>query len=213
MDRSRWVRAVGTVGGMVGGSRLLGALRDVLMASWFGTHPAMSAFVVAFTIPNLFRRLFGEGALSSSLVPVFMRLREQEGDASAWTLANRVLTFALVLLTTICLAGMAGIALALNWTPSGTTAQILRLTLGLLPYMVFICMTALAAGLLNSHHRFAWPAAAPWILNLVWILALLVVVPRLGGGPDRQILGVVGGILVAGVLQFGSQVPVLIRVD
>ncbi len=212
MERPRIFRAAGTVGGMVGGSRLLGAARDVLMAALFGTGPVMSAFAVAFTIPNLFRRLFGEGALSSSLVPVFMRIREQEGDGPAWTLANRILTFAFVLLSGLCVAGMAGLAVALaRLDPVGYPAQIARLTFWLLPYMVFICLAALAMGLLNSFHRFALPAAAPWILNLCWIAAAALVAPALGGGPERQIYAVVGGILIAGLLQFGIQVPALLR--
>ncbi|MFT5499354.1 MAG: putative peptidoglycan lipid II flippase, partial [Kiritimatiellia bacterium] len=92
MDRRKVIRSTGLVGGFTGLSRMLGLVRDVFMAGAFGTGPAMSAFVVAFTVPNLFRRLFGEGALSSAFVPVFVKTREKEGDASAWVLARKMFT-------------------------------------------------------------------------------------------------------------------------
>ena len=92
MENEKVIRSAGLVGGFTLLSRGLGLVRDVSMAAFFGTSLYMSAFVVAFTIPNLFRRLFGEGALSAAFVPVFVESRLQDGDTRAWILANKVIS-------------------------------------------------------------------------------------------------------------------------
>ena len=106
METGQTIRAAAVIGGFTTLSRILGLVRDVLMAGIFGTSLAMSGFVVAFTIPNLFRRLVGEGALSAAFVPVFVALRNKEGEASAWRLARGVFSLLFVILSLLCLAGM-----------------------------------------------------------------------------------------------------------
>src|SRR6056297_1625869 len=116
VESKKILKAAGTVGSFTALSRLLGLVRDVLMAGFFGTSLVMDAFVVAFTVPNLFRRLFGEGALSSAFVPVLVETRRKEGDRAAWDLANRVFILLAALLTLITLA----VILATGFIPAGS---------------------------------------------------------------------------------------------
>src|SRR5690554_5370700 len=103
MEHRKILRFAGLVSLLTALSRVLGLVRDVLLAVFFGTSGVLSAFVVAFTIPNLFRRLFGEGALASSFVPVFVDTRAASGDEAAWTLARRTVTLLTVTLGAIVL--------------------------------------------------------------------------------------------------------------
>ena len=98
-------KATGLVSGFTALSRVTGLVRDMMMSLFFGTSLAMSAFVVAFTIPNLFRRLFGEGALSAAFVPVFVKTRTREGDAGGWDMLQKVMSLLALTLTVITLVG------------------------------------------------------------------------------------------------------------
>ena len=200
------------VGGLTLVSRVLGLVRDFLTAGVFGTSLAMSAFVVAFRVPNLFRALFGEGALSSAFVPVFIQARRQEGDAVAWQLARKVITLVgLALLAVVFVGVVAAGLLARHSGLSDKFAMVFSLTRIMLPYMFFICLAALAMAILNSYHRFALPALTPSLLNLTWISFVLLVCPRLGATPEQQIYGLAWGVFTAGVLQLSLQVPALLR--
>ena len=210
MDAKKILRSVGTISGFTMLSRLLGLVRDVLMAGAFGTTLVMSAFVVAFTIPNLFRRLFGEGALSAAFVPVLIETREKEGGDEAWLFTNRVLSLLTVTLTAITLLIIAGAALIAGHA-GGRTAAILDLLQIMIPYMIFICLAAVSMGILNSFHHFAVPAFAPGILNILWIAAMLFAVPYLGETPEEKIRFVAWAIVLAGFLQWAVQWPVLRR--
>ena len=193
-------------------SRFLGLVRDVLMAGFFGTSQAMGGFVIAFTLPNLFRRLFGEGALSAAFIPVFIDTRAKEGLAAAWHLAHRVLSLLAVVLTLLTLAGVLLATAGLLWAePTGMTATVLRLSRIMLPYMIFICMVALCMAILNSFHHFAVPAATSSILNIVWIGTLLVLVPLVGETLEQKVTVVAWSVLVAGLLQLLVQYPILKR--
>lgn len=211
-DRSGVLRSAGVVSGLTTISRFLGYFRDILLAGAFGTSAAMSAFVVAYRIPNLFRALFGEGALSAAFIPVFVESRQNEGDAAAWRLARSVFTLIGVVLAAVVALGIvtATVILARNgMTPTiRLTWSLLRI---MLPYLLFICMAAVAMGALNAFHHFAVPAATPWILNLVQIGVIVFVCPHVGRTPEEQIYGVAWGIVLAGVLQWAAQVPVLLR--
>lgn len=212
MEQARVIRSAGLVGALTTISRLLGFVRDILLAGALGTSAAMSAFVIGYRVPNLFRALFGEGALSAAFIPVFVESRQREGDARAWQLARSV--FTLVGLTLLVLVGM-GIAVA---TVAGARPGLdpqTRLTWSLFrimaPYLLFICMAAVAMGALNAFDRFAVPAATPWVLNLVQIGMLLFVCPRLGTAPEERVYGVAWGVFAAGVLQWAMQAPPLLR--
>ena len=206
MEKGRLIRSAGIVSGFTALSRLLGLVRDVLMAGFFGTSLVMSAFVVAFTIPNLFRRLFGEGALSSALVPVLVETREKEGDPVAWTLVNRVLVLLAAVLTLIALAVMLAAAWPVECPKAAAVFDLLQI---MMPYMIFICLAAVSMGILNAFRHFAVSAFAPCVLNILWIGTLLLVVPHVGTSPEEKIRTVAWTILLAGFLQWAIQWPVL----
>ena len=210
VDDRRVIRSAGVVGFFTMVSRLLGLARDVFMANVFGTSLAMSAFVVAFMIPNLFRRLFGEGALAAGFVPVFVEMRKKKGDAAAWALAGKVATLVVTLLSAIAVIGLAAAWAGLRAVePGGQAFAVLSLLRIMLPYMVFICLAALSMAVLNSFYHFAVPAATPCLLNLVWIAALAMVAGREGG--DERIEVVAWAVLLSGALQLLVQLPVLRR--
>ncbi len=207
MDSRKIIKSAGVVSGFTALSRLLGLVRDVLMAGFFGTSVLMSAFVIAFTVPNLFRRLFGEGALSSALVPVLIETREKDGAGTAWALVNRVFLLLGLFLTVVT---VAIIACTLLIAPdSAMVAAVFDLLRIMMPYMIFICLAAVSMGILNSLDHFAVSAFAPCILNLLWIGTVLLVVPNLGNSPEEKIRAVAGSVLLAGFLQWAVQWPVL----
>lgn len=212
MEQGKVIRSAMLVGAFTSLSRLLGMVRDLLTAGMFGTSLAMSAFVVAFRIPNLFRRLFGEGALSSAFVPVFMETRKNEGEEEARQLAARVLSLAGLGLLVLTAGGILLAGGLMTDSADGTQrALILPLTRIMLPYMLFICLAALTASMLNSYHHFAIPALSPSLMNITWILSLFVLCPLMGDTLEEKIYGVAWGVLISGFIQLGIQVPVLRR--
>lgn len=193
-------------------SRAFGFIRDIAMAALFGSSLAMDAFVVAFTIPNLFRGLFGEGALSSSFVPVFSETIEKQGQAQVWSFARNMfsflsLTLAALVATIILLASLAIILLPL----SPRIEMILELLRIMLPYMFFICLTAFFSAMLNALRRFMLPAATPVTMNIVMIAALWFVCPYLPVEGDWRIIAVAWSVIVAGLIQAVMQLPLLAR--
>ncbi len=153
-------------------SRVLGFLRDVLLAGWFGAGAGMDAFLVAFKIPNFLRRLFAEGAFSQAFVPVLAMTREQEGEAGVRALiarASGLLSVVLALITLLAIAGSP--ALIAVFAPgfddsdgrAGLAADLLRITF---PYLFFISLVALVSSVLQTWQKFSWPAFAPVLLNV-----------------------------------------------
>jgi len=205
------LRSVGTVSLFTSLSRLLGMVRDILMASFFGTGVYMSAFVLAFTVPNLFRRLFGEGALAAAFIPVFVETRTQEGDDAAWVLAGRILGLLLVVLLGLLLLGWVLVWAGMVWTSSAMVGLTLSLLNVMLPYMVLICLAALAMSMLNAFKHFAVPAFAPCLLNIVWILCVLIGFKFLQEDDSVRIHALAWCILLAGGLQLIVQLPTLWR--
>jgi putative peptidoglycan lipid II flippase len=182
------------------------------MAFVFGTSLAKSAFDVAFRIPNLFRRLFGEGALSAAFIPVFTAAKEREGMAEANRLFSQIGTLLAAVLLIIVGSGVLLIAgVERTYSLGPRAAAVLPLLRVMLPYVFFICLVALSMGALNSLGHFAVPAFTPIVLNLVWIGSLLWICPRFGASPDEQIFGLALGILAAGAIQLLIQIPVLLK--
>ena len=189
-------------------SRVLGLVREMLQSRLVGAGVEQSAFTVAFAIPNMARRMFGEGALTAAFVPVFKG--ELEADASlerARRLSRAVMTMTMLILAAgvilaWCIIGGAfwcgGDAfLSGKW---GLTLRYLRL---LIPYMLFICAAAFGMGVMNSFGRFAAAALMPSILNIVWIVALAVLLFVVGDSLDvrGKVAAICVAILVAGFLQ------------
>lgn len=206
------MRSAAVVGVCTGLSRVLGLVRNMLMARLFGTSLVQSAFVVAFRFPNLFRRLFGEGAMSAAFVPVFARILEREGRDAAWRFAASIMTLLVAVLAAVVIVVTGGASALLRFAPLGERMNaVLSLLRIMFPYMLFICLVALCMAVLNSFHHFLVPAATPILLNVVWILALVAVCPRLGTTPGERIHGVAWAVLIAGALQLTVQLPFLVR--
>lgn len=212
MEQTKVIRSAFKVGSFTLLSRLLGLIRDTLTAAAFGTSSAMSDFVVAFRVPNMFRALFGEGALSSAFIPVFIETRQKEGEAAAWSVARKVISLVGLVLTILVLIGMAAATALLRYPNLVEHApMVLPLARIMLPYMLFICLTALSQAILNSYHRFSLPAFTPSLLNITWIFFVVAVCPLLGDTMDQRIFGVAFGVFFAGLVQLGAQVPSMIR--
>ena len=183
------------------GSRLLGLLRDILIFAALGASLWNSAFILAFTLPNLFRRLLGEGALSSAIVPVFSDVLEREGRSGAFRFFNQVLARLLLALIIIISLGM----LLMAWAAGGNLlperwATGAGLAVWLLPYMLFICLAAIISAGLNLVGRFAVAASTPILLNLAMIGALAAGL-CLDTDAARLVYWLCGGVLFGGLLQ------------
>lgn len=194
------------------GSRILGLAREMMMAAVFGTGEVGSAFIVAFAIPNLFRRLFGEGALSAAFIPSYIRVKERAGAAAGWQLTRNVSSLLVLILGSISFAGMIACTLALQteFLPDKVAAVLLSLRI-LLPYMIWICLAAITMGVLNAHRKYLVPAFAPCILNMVWIFTLWIIALQPGMDDESKVIWICWAILLAGVLQFLVQLPPLLK--
>ncbi len=209
MKPPRLFRSAGIVSLGTLSSRILGLFREIFMAMIFGTELAGSAFFVAFTIPNLFRRLFGEGALSAAFIPAYVQTRDQEGQEAGWKLFRNTASLLTLFLGAITLLILILTSIALRFSlPEEVIAVLLPMRI-MLPYTLWICLAALVMGVLNSHRKFAVPAFAPCILNLVWIGALLGVGLRADLSLPEKALWISWAVLIAGVLQFAAQLPAL----
>jgi putative peptidoglycan lipid II flippase len=187
-------------------SRILGLARDVLCASIFGTGLVWDAFAVAFRIPNLFRRLFGEGALTAAFIPTFTEYLEKRGEQEAWRLVSVVATALAIILTLIVLLVETSVFVMLRSASlEAKWEKTLELTAIMFPYSLFICLAALVSAILNCLRHFFMPAFSPVILNLCWIGSVFLAVYSLGEGPEEGVYLVAVAILLAGLLQLGSQ--------
>ena len=213
VENHRVIRSAAKIGSFTLLSRFLGLVRDTLTASAFGISPAMSDFVVAFRLPNLFRALFGEGALSSAFVPVFMATRKNEGEAAAWLLARKTVTVVAVFLAGLVATLIVGLYALEYFRPelAARAPHLLPLMRIMLPYVMLICLAGLFMAMLNACHQFSLPAFTPSLLNITWILAVLLVCPHLGATQEQQIYGVAWAVILAGVIQMAVQIPALMR--
>ena len=196
-------------------SRFTGLARDVLLAQAFGLRWIQDAFVYAFQVPNLFRRLLGEGAMASVFVPTFTRLLEHEGRESAWRLLARTLALLCVALVVIILAIEAIILVVWVLTPAdpATLASrrlLLSLTALMLPFMLTVCVVALLSAILNCLGSFVPAALAPVLLNIAMIVAIAWLGPAMyPQAAEAQIYVVAWAVIIGGVLQIVMLIPVL----
>ncbi|MCC5835945.1 MAG: murein biosynthesis integral membrane protein MurJ, partial [Opitutales bacterium] len=183
-------------------SRVLGLLRDVLLFAVLGAGLASSAFIFAFTLPNLFRRLFGEGALMSSSIPVLSEVDEKEGRAASFSLLNGILTRLFIWLTGLTLIGLL-LAFLAGRLPNLEARWYLALELSqlLFPYVVLICLSALICGMLQTLSRFLQPAMSQVWLNLCMIAALGIGWFAFDGDSNSRVWLLAGGVLFGGILQ------------
>jgi len=193
-------------------SRLLGLVRDIMFAYFLGAGRLFGAWAIAFKIPNLARRLFGEGAAAASFIPVYSdQLYNKPKTANK--LACTVVTVVAVVLTCIVLTGEAIIWLYYSFiSKDPDTNLMLNLSGIMLPYMILICVVAILAGILQSHRHFALPAAAPIVLNIFIIGSLCFSGWVLTIEPDKQVFFVAMAVLIAGVSQLWMQFVGLHRI-
>jgi putative peptidoglycan lipid II flippase len=209
-------RAAGVVGLAVLCSRILGLAREQIFAALFGGGRVMDAFTIAFRIPNLLRDLFAEGALSTAFVTVFARTAALEDDASAWRLANKVATLAIISLSAITVLGVVFapwlVALLAPGFDPAKAALTVTLTRVMYPFILLVSMAALVMGMLNARNVFGIPALASSFFNLGSIVAGVLLGywldPHFG---ERAILGLAIGTLIGGALQLLVQLPALQR--
>jgi putative peptidoglycan lipid II flippase len=199
-------------------SRITGMARELLMASMFGASAMTDAFAVAFRLPNMFRRLFAEGAFSQAFIPVLGASKVKNGDEATKLLVDRVATALFWVLVLSCVLGVAGapvlvwmMASGLKQNPQGFDAAVV-MARWMFPYIGFMSLVALGAGVLNTYKRFAIPALTPVLLNVAMISAAWLGAPwfkTLGIEPIyAMIMGVIGG----GVLQLTVQLWALYKI-
>jgi putative peptidoglycan lipid II flippase len=207
------LKAASTVSLLTLASRITGLARDQLIAAAFGASALTDAFNVAFRIPNLFRRLFAEGAFSQAFVPMLARTREAEGDEATRALIDAVATVLCWVLLLACAAGVIGAPLLVWAMASGLDELDLAvlMTRWMFPYIGFMSLVALSAGILNTWRRFAVPAATPVLLNLSVIAGAVWGVPLFKGWQIEPILALAAGVMLGGVLQAAVQIPALHR--
>ncbi len=205
------VKSIATVGGNTFLSRVLGFVRDLVLARVFGADAGTDAFFVAFKIPNFMRRLFAEGAFSMAFVPVLGEYREKRSEAELKRFVDDVAgTLGMVLLAVTALGVLGAPWLVMLFAPGfideperlALAADMLRITF---PYLMLISLTAFAGGILNTYHRFGIPAFTPVLLNVSLISCALWLSPQF----DRPIVALAWGVLLAGVLQLLFQLPFL----
>ncbi len=208
------LKAAASVSGMTFLSRVTGFVRDALLAVIFGAGVAMDAFVVAFRIPNLLRRLFAEGAFSQAFVPVLGDIRSRRGDAETREFAARVLGLLAAALFVATLVGVVAAPLIVYLSAWGFAADSdkFALTVTMLricfPYILFISLVSFASGLLNTYGAFKAPAFTPVLLNVSFIAFALFAAPHF----ERPVVALAWAVFFGGVAQLLFQIPLLKRI-
>jgi len=207
------LRILATVSSLTMVSRVLGYVRDFFIARVFGAGLLTDAFFVAFKIPNLLRRLFAEGAFSQAFVPILAEYKNRTSPAETKSLVDSISTVLFLALVLAAALGMAAAPLIVYLTAPGfaaepekfaLTVQLLRITF---PYIVFISLVALAAGILNTWNRFSVPAITPALLNVAFIVGAAFFAEHF----DPPIVVLAWAVFAGGLLQLAFQVPFLLR--
>ena len=210
-EKKQFTRAAGVIGAFTLISRILGFIRDMVIAWFFGAGLLSDAFFVAFRLPNLFRRLFGEGSLTVAFIPVFSSRISAYGKEEAFRMARSAVRLLAVILVIITLMGIIAAPAIVTLIAPGFTGDkfstTVLLTRIMFPYIFFICLVALSMGILNVLGHFAAPALAPVILNLSIIASVLFISPVL----SEPIIGLATGVIIGGVLQLLLQIPFLVQ--
>ena len=202
---------MGIIGFATGTSRILGFVRDVIFAKFFGTNIFAQAFVVAFRLPNMLRDMVGEGATDAAIVPILTEYSHTRTKEEYWEVARVILNLMLSVLLLLSVLGVVFAPLLVRIIAPGFLkspekfATTVLLTRWVFPYILLLGMVAYSKGVLNSFHYFTTPAFAPVALNTTMIIALLVLCPVIG------IKGLIVGVLLGGVLEVGLQIPPLRR--
>lgn len=208
------LRTLASVSGMTLVSRIFGFIRDAVIARIFGAGLYTDAFFIAFTIPNLLRRLFAEGAFSQAFVPVLAEYKSKRGDNATRILLNHTATLLGIALLIVTAIGVIAAPVIIMLSAPGftddpqkfsITVDMLRITF---PYIFFISLVALAAGVLNTHGRFLAPAFTPVLLNISFLTFALLLLPFF----DEPIMALAWAVFFGGVAKLIFQIPFLARI-
>lgn len=212
-------RAVARDAGKVGAatllSRVLGLVRDQVMAAMFGAGFASDAFNTAFRVPNLLRDLFAEGAMSASFIPTFTEYEQKRGKEEAWALGRQLMATLLVTLGTLCALAAVFAPQLMQWLAGGFAAQPGKLELTetlfriMLPFLPLVALAAAAMGMLNASGVFGVPALAPALLNVGMIVFGLALVPVCARFGIPSVVAMAVGVVAGAALQFAVQLPSL----
>jgi len=215
---SQMLKSSGAMAAAIFTSRLLGMVREIVYARFMGDTWVAGVFKFAFQIPNLFRRLLGEGALTAAFIPIFKEKEKTHGEIEMWRAANAVISGLIVAASVIVTVVLIGLSVALaahQFVPkTELTLQLLRV---MFPYMLLVCLAAAFMGMLNARGYFFIPAMGAAALNVVMIASVLWLAPKFGADlpPElrlpRQIFALAYGVLAAGVAQAAFQLPTLWR--
>ncbi|HZO85743.1 MAG TPA: murein biosynthesis integral membrane protein MurJ [Verrucomicrobiae bacterium] len=206
------LKSSGAVGAATLTSRVFGLVREIVFARFMGDSWVASAFIMAFMIPNLFRRLLGEGALTAAFIPVFKEKEKLQGEAQMWSAANAVIsaltavTAGVVIVAVLVITGILKIGI-----PDEKTVLMLELLRLMFPYLLLVCLAAVCIGILNARGYFFVPALGTTFLNLIMIGSVIFLAPRMGERLDQQVFGLAIGVLAAGLVQMAFQLPLLNR--
>ena len=209
---SQMLKSSGAMAAATMTSRVLGMVREMVYAAFMGNTWVASAFTLAFQVPNLFRRLLGEGALTAAFIPLFKQKEKLHGEKEMWRAANAVISGLVVAAGVLTLVAIAGISIALavsKFKPE--TDLMLRLLRFMFPYMLLVCVAAVLIGMANARGHFFVPALGAVMLNVVMIASVLLLAPRMGATLEQQIFGLAIGVIVAGAVQAVFQIPSLRR--
>lgn len=223
---SQMLKSSGATATATMASRVLGLVREMAYASFMAPGWVADAFMLAFQIPNLFRRLLGEGALTASFIPIFKEKEKTEGHSAMWDSANAVISGLLVVASGIVLLGIAVttgllafaqleavssplLSRAHHFLHTGKMILTLQLLRVMLPYLLLVCVAAVFMGMLNARGHFFIPALGSVFLNLAMIASVYWIAPLLGVTLPEKIFGLAIGVLIAGVVQALFQIPLL----
>ena len=207
---SQMLKSSGAMAAATMTSRVLGMVREMVYARFMADGWEAGAFQLAFMVPNLFRRLLGEGALTASFIPIFKDKEKNSSEAEMWRSANAVISGLIVAACVIIGLGMLIVSVALSAGHfEAQTFLMLRLMRVMFPYVLLVCLTAIFMGMLNARGHFFIPAIGAAVLNLVMIASVLWLAPHMGTTLHEQIFALAIGVLLAGVAQAGFQLPSL----
>ncbi len=211
---SQMLKSSGAMAAATLTSRVLGMVREMVYAAFMGNSWVASAFFMAFQIPNLFRRLLGEGALTAAFIPIFKHKEVHHGEAEMWRAANAVISGLVTAAAVVTILAVAGISIALAvgaGSFQAKTALMLSLLRLMFPYMLLVCLAAVFIGMANARGHFFVPALGAVVLNLIMIASVLWLAPRMGRRLHEQVFALAIGVLAAGLAQAFFQLPSLAR--
>ena len=210
---SQMLKSSGAMAAATLTSRMLGMVREMVYAAFMGNTWVASAFVMAFQVPNLFRRLLGEGALTAAFIPIFKHKEVREGETEMWRAANAVISGLVTAAGALTVLVVLGLSLALRpgVVPDPETHLMLELLRLMFPYMLLVCLAAVFIGMANARGHFFVPALGAVVLNVMMIASVLLLAPRMGVRLEEQIFGLAIGVVVAGLAQAFFQWPTLAR--